>query len=110
MGSDRPGGPSGAPGAVTRVSADVEVLNPLGMHARPAATLVQTAASFPCDVWLERGGVRVNAKSVMGLLMLAAAQGAQLRIVCDGERCDEALAALKGLFMDGFGELDGDAQ
>lgn len=87
--------------------ADVEVVNPLGMHARPAATLVQTAGAFPCDVWLEKGGVRVNAKSVMGLLMLAAAQGTQLRIVCDGERSDEALQALKALFVDGFGELDG---
>jgi phosphocarrier protein len=90
-----------------RVHADVTVLNPLGMHARPSATLVQTAGSFPCDVWLEKGGVRVNAKSVMGLLMLAAAQGAELRIVCDGERSADALSALKALFDDGFGEVEG---
>ena len=103
---DAGAGGAGTPVA-TRVSADVEVLNPLGMHARPAATLVQTAGSFPCDVWLERGGVRVNAKSVMGLLMLAAAQGAKLRIVCDGERCTEALEAIEALFHNGFGELPG---
>ena len=90
-----------------RVCADVEVVNPLGMHARPAATLVQVAGAYPCDVWLEKGGVRVNAKSVMGLLMLAAAQGTELRIVCDGDRSAEALAALKALFDEGFGELDG---
>ena len=98
MGDVGPGG---------RVCAEVEVVNPLGMHARPAAMLVQTAGRYPCDVWIEKGGVRVNAKSVMGLLMLAAARGVQLRIVCDGEQSAEALQAVLTLFDDGFGEMDG---
>ena len=86
--------------------ANVEVLNPLGMHARPAATVVQTASRHACDVWIERGGARVNAKSVMGLLTLAATQGARLKIVCAGTGSEVALRDIVALFAEGFGELD----
>ena len=86
--------------------ANVEVLNPLGMHARPAATVVQAASRHDCDVWIERGGARVNAKSVMGLLTLAATQGARLKVVCAGAGSDEALRDIVALFAEGFGALD----
>lgn len=86
--------------------ANVEVLNPLGMHARPAAIVVQAASRHGCDVWIERDGARVNAKSVMALLTLAASQGARLKVVCAGAGADEALRDVVALFVEGFGELD----
>jgi len=86
--------------------AHVEVLNPLGMHARPAAIVVQAASRHGCDVWIEREGARVNAKSVMALLTLAASQGARLKVVCAGSGSDAALRDVVALFAEGFGELD----
>ena len=62
-----------------------EVANRLGLHARPSAKLTQLATQFRCDVWLEREGRRVNAKSIMGVMMLAAAQGTKLTIETEGE-------------------------
>ena len=83
---------------------DVEIINRLGLHARASAKLTQTASSFPCEVSLERNGRRVNAKSIMGVMMLAAAQGAIICIDTEGEQADEAMQALLDLIKDRFGE------
>ena len=83
------------------------IVNRLGLHARAAARLVQTAARFKSDVTVEREGQTVNGKSIMGVLMLAAAQGTQIRIRTDGEDADEAMTTLAALIEDGFGEDKG---
>ena len=83
---------------------DVEIINRLGLHARASAKLTQTASSFPCEVSLERNGRRVNAKSIMGVMMLAAAKGATITIDTNGEQADEAMQALLDLIKDRFGE------
>jgi phosphocarrier protein HPr len=84
---------------------EVVIVNRLGLHARPSAALTQLATRFKSDVWLSKGERRVNAKSIMGVMMLAAACGATLRIETDGPDEDEALAALAALVGSGFGEL-----
>ena len=83
---------------------DVEIINRLGLHARASAKLTQLASSFSCEVWLERDGRRVNAKSIMGVMMLAAAKGASLTIDTAGENEDAALDALVALIAERFGE------
>jgi len=83
---------------------DVEIINKLGLHARASAKLTQTASQYPCEVWLERNGRRVNAKSIMGVMMLAAARGAVVTIDTDGPEADTALQALLDLIADKFGE------
>jgi phosphocarrier protein HPr len=80
------------------------IVNKLGLHARPSATLTQTATRYRSDVWLSKGTRRVNGKSIMGVMMLAAARGATLTIEADGPDEDEALAALAALVASGFGE------
>ena len=86
--------------------AEVEIVNKLGLHARASARLTQLAGSYPCEVWMERNGRRINAKSIMGVMMLAAGKGSTLIVDCDGERADEALAALLKLIADRFGEQE----
>ena len=88
-----------------RVEKTVKVINPLGLHARAAALLVKLTARAPCEVTLECDGQEVNGKSIMGVLMLAAGQGSDVKVVCDGEGADEALAALAALFEAGFHEM-----
>lgn len=83
---------------------DIEIINKLGLHARASAKLTQLAGSFPCEVWMERSGRRINAKSIMGVMMLAAGRGAKVTIDTEGERADEALAAIAALINDKFGE------
>ncbi len=83
---------------------EVEIVNKLGLHARASAKLTQLAGSFPCEVWMERNNRRINAKSIMGVMMLAAGKGAKVVVDCDGERADEALAALQTLIAERFGE------
>jgi len=78
--------------------------NKLGLHARASAKLTKVAASFPCDVWMSRGERRVNAKSIMGVMMLAAGVGSEVTIETDGEREQEAMDALLALVADKFGE------
>ena len=90
-----------------RIERQVEIVNPLGFHARPAAEFVRLAASFHCDLWLEKDGVEVNAKSIMGVLMLAAEKGSQLMIRAKGDDADDALAALGDLIAGGFEEMHG---
>ncbi|MBM3289035.1 MAG: HPr family phosphocarrier protein [Candidatus Hydrogenedentes bacterium] len=89
----------------TERTEDIQVINPLGLHARPAAALVQTVLKFTCDVYLSLNGHRVNAKSIMGLLTLAAAHGSTVTVTCTGSDAGEALDAVRALFEAGFGEL-----
>jgi len=84
--------------------ADVEIINKLGLHARASAKLTQLASSFGAEVWLERNGRRVNAKSIMGVMMLAAARGATITIETAGVDADNAFEQIKALIADRFGE------
>jgi phosphocarrier protein len=84
--------------------AEAEITNKLGLHARASARLTQLAGSFPCEVWMEKNGRRINAKSIMGVMMLAAGKGSIVIVDCEGERADEALRALLALIADKFGE------
>ncbi len=84
--------------------AEVEIVNRLGLHARASAKLTQVAAKFQSEVWISRNDRRVNAKSIMGVMMLAAAKGSRVLIETDGEDSDAALAALVELIADKFGE------
>ena len=83
-----------------------EVANRLGHHARPSAKLTQLATQYRCEVWLEREGRRVNAKSIMGVMMLAASQGTQLTIETEGEDAEVALKAIVELIASRFGERE----
>jgi phosphocarrier protein len=78
--------------------------NKLGLHARASAKLTKVAASYPCEVWMSRADRRVNAKSIMGVMMLAAGMGSEVTIETDGEREQEAMDALLALIADRFGE------
>jgi phosphocarrier protein len=84
--------------------AEVEIVNKLGLHARASARLTQLAGSFACEVWMERNNRRINAKSIMGVMMLAAGKGTKVIVDCEGAGADEALAALTALIADRFGE------
>jgi phosphocarrier protein len=84
--------------------AEVEIVNKLGLHARASAKLTQLAGSFPCEVWMERKGRRINAKSIMGVMMLAAGKGSSIKVETIGEQAEEALAALMALIAGRFGE------
>ena len=86
------------PQAATTIS------NKLGLHARASAKLTKLAGSFPCEVWLSKGERRINAKSIMGVMMLAAGLGSEVLIETSGERDQEALDALLALMADKFGE------
>ena len=83
---------------------EVEIVNKLGLHARASAKLTQTAGQFACEVWLSRNDRRVNAKSIMGVMMLAAGKGSRLVVETDGSDADAALAAITALIADRFGE------
>ena len=82
----------------------ITISNKLGLHARASAKLTKLAASFPCDVWISRNGRRVIAKSIMGVMMLAAGLGSTVELETEGERADEAMQALRDLIDDKFGE------
>ena len=81
-----------------------QIVNKLGLHARAAAKLTHVASGFQCDIWLSRSGRRVNAKSIMGVMMLAAGKGAEVLIEAEGADADAAAAALMSLIADRFGE------
>jgi phosphocarrier protein len=83
---------------------DVEIVNKLGLHARPSARLTQLASSFRSNVFMARNGRRVNAKSIMGVMMLAAAKGSTVTLETEGEDEVAAIDALAGLISSGFGE------
>jgi phosphocarrier protein len=80
------------------------VINKLGLHARASAKLTKMAGSFPCEVWVSRGDRRVNAKSIMGVMMLAAGLGSEIVIETDGPQEGEAMEALLALLANKFGE------
>ena len=83
---------------------EITIGNKLGLHARAAAKLVSIASGYGADITLEKEGQRVNGKSIMGVMMLAASQGTVLRITIDGDGEDEAMQALVALIDDKFGE------
>ncbi len=87
-------------------TAIAEIANRLGLHARPSAKLTQLATQFRSEVWLEREGRRVNAKSIMGVMMLAASHGTRLTIETEGEDAEAALAAIVELINSRFGERE----
>ena len=80
------------------------ISNKLGLHARASAKLTKLAGSFPCEVWLSKGERRINAKSIMGVMMLAAGVGSEVVLETAGEQEQEALDALLALMSDKFGE------
>jgi phosphocarrier protein len=85
-------------------SAEARIVNRLGLHARAAAKLTHIAGSYKSEIWLSRSGRRVNAKSIMGVMMLAAGQGTTVLIEADGEDAEQAIQALLRLIADRFGE------
>jgi len=80
------------------------IVNKLGLHARASAKLTKLAGSFPCEVWLSKGERRVNAKSIMGVMMLAAGMGSHVTLETVGDQEQEAMQALLALMADKFGE------
>jgi len=88
------------------LSADLTIVNKLGLHARAAAKLTQVANSFRSDVWLSRNGRRVNAKSIMGVMMLAAGKGASIGVEAEGADAEAALEAIRQLIAGKFGESE----
>lgn len=82
----------------------LEIINKLGLHARASTKFTQTASQFKSEVWVEKNGRRVNAKSIMGVMMLAAAKGSTIDIEATGPDEEEALAALQALVNNYFGE------
>lgn len=87
------------------VQEKVKVVNRLGMHARPAAMFVSHASKFKSEVYLEKNGLKVNGKSIMGVMMLAAEAGSELNIIVNGEDERDALRNLVELIASGFGDL-----
>jgi len=84
--------------------AEIEIINKLGLHARASAKLSQLAAQFPCEILLSRNGRQINAKSIMGVMMLAAGIGSTVTLETMGEQADEAMQALTELINNRFGE------
>ena len=86
------------------IKTSVTISNKLGLHARASAKLTKLAGSFPCEVFMSRGDRRINAKSIMGVMMLAAGMGTEVEIETNGDREQEAMDALLALIADKFGE------
>lgn len=86
------------------IKTSVTISNKLGLHARASAKLTKLAGSFPCEVWMSRGERRVNAKSIMGVMMLAAGLGSEVEIETSGDQEQAAMEALLALIQDKFGE------
>jgi phosphocarrier protein len=86
------------------IKSDITISNKLGLHARASAKLAKLSGSFPCDVWITRGDRRVNAKSIMGVMMLAAGIGTPVTLETDGEQEEAAMQALRELIDNKFDE------
>lgn len=86
------------------ITTTTTISNKLGLHARASAKLTKLAGSFPCEVWIARGERRVNAKSIMGVMMLAAGMGSEVVLDTEGDREQEAIDAMLALIADKFGE------
>jgi phosphocarrier protein len=87
------------------ITRDFTISNRLGLHARPSAQITQAASRFTSEVWLSKNGRRVNAKSIMGVMMLAAGPGSVLTVEADGEDEAQAVDAIGRLIATGFGEV-----
>lgn len=88
------------------ITATTTIINKLGLHARASAKLTKLAGSFPCEVWIAKGERRVNAKSIMGVMMLAAGLGSAVTLDTEGDRAQEAMDALLALVAERFGEAE----
>jgi phosphocarrier protein len=88
------------------ISKEFRINNKLGLHARPSAQITQLATRFAAEVWIARNGRRVNAKSIMGVMMLAAGKGSTVTVDADGPDETQALEAIGGLIESNFGELE----
>jgi phosphocarrier protein HPr len=88
-----------------RIEREVEIVNRAGMHARPAAEFVKIAGRYSAEIMVEKDGLEVNAKSIMGVLMLAAEHGSMLRLSAHGDDADDAIDALAALIGRGFEEM-----
>ncbi|HMS26294.1 MAG TPA: HPr family phosphocarrier protein [Burkholderiaceae bacterium] len=86
------------------IKVNTTISNKLGLHARASAKLTKLAGSFPCEVWMSKGDRRINAKSIMGVMMLAAGIGSQVTLETDGDKEQEASTAILALIDDKFGE------
>ncbi|MEQ1599781.1 MAG: HPr family phosphocarrier protein [Methylotenera sp.] len=86
------------------IKQELEIINKLGLHARASSKLTQTASQFSSEIWIEKNGRKVNAKSIMGVMMLAAAMGSTITLEANGADEQAAIAALKALINDYFGE------
>ena len=91
-------------GGEDRAEKSLQIQNELGLHARAATKLVQTASKFPCEITVTKDGHEVNGKSIMGVLMLVASKGTTVTLKAKGERAAEAVAAIAALIDDKFGE------
>lgn len=87
------------------IEREARIVNPLGMHARPAAEFVKVSNRFKCNVYVRKDDLEVNGKSIMGVMMLAAEQGSSLFIRTDGDDAEDAMVALLALVADGFHEM-----
>jgi len=88
----------------SKTAKELTIINRLGLHARPSAMFVKTASRFKCEVWVEKDGERVNGKSIMGLMMLAAGQGSKLTVTCEGGDAEKALTEIQALIDRKFDE------
>ena len=88
----------------TKASKELTIINRLGLHARPSAMFVKTASRFRAEIWVEKDGERVNGKSIMGLMMLAAGQGSKLQVLCEGPDADSALSEIEAIILRKFDE------
>jgi phosphocarrier protein len=89
---------------VQKCASDVVIENRNGLHARPAAMFVKISSRYRAEVWVEKDGERVNGKSIMGLMMLAAGKGSKLRIIAEGSDADKVVAEIRNLVETRFGE------
>ena len=94
----------GATARGEKIEKEITIVNRLGLHARPAAMFVRIASRYRAEVWVAKEDEKVNGKSIMGLMMLAAGQGSKLKICCDGPDADKAMAELEELIKARFNE------
>jgi phosphocarrier protein len=87
-----------------KINKELTVINRLGLHARPSAMFVKVCSRFRCEVWIEKDGERVNGKSIMGLMMLAAGCGSKLLVLCEGPDAERAMAEIEALVARKFDE------
>lgn len=88
------------------LSKKLKIINKLGLHARASAKFVNVANRYSCDLHVIRGSKKVNGKSIMGIMMLAASQGTEIEIKASGEEAEQALSAIEDLIQDRFGETE----